>query len=173
MISGLFSIKYLLWISLVDCYLTRNTKRCWIFSTRGLCTVAQDELIFIFDDNLNNANELISDILNHIHQIYEDATRGSFVRHLGLSLSSKSSTFLTSSTTAGFLYFADSSVSYSLFPDAPYLFGILIDRLELPTAQCFPLRLLLRLGYEYQSRKINILLLFVIQVFLRLSMAII
>ncbi|CAF0781505.1 unnamed protein product [Adineta ricciae] len=134
-----------------DCYLTRNTKRCWIFSTRGLCTIAQDELIFIFDDNLTDANELISDILNHIHQIYEDATRGSFVRHLGLSLSSKSSTFLTSSTTAGFLYFADSTVSYSLFPDAPYLFGILIDRLELPTAQCFPLRLLLRLGYEYQS----------------------
>ncbi|UJR35184.1 hypothetical protein I4U23_027951 [Adineta vaga] len=134
-----------------DCYLNRNTKRCWIFFTRGLCTVAQDELIFIFDDNLTNANEIISDLLNHIYQIYNDATKGSFVRHLSLSFSSNSSTFLTSSTTAGFLYIADSTATYTLFPDAPYLFGILIDRLELPTAQCFPLRLLLRLGYEYQS----------------------
>jgi len=68
---------------------------------------------------------------------------------LGISLSSS---FVGSSTTAGFLYISDSTLSYSLFPDAPYLFGILIHQSELPTAQCFPMRLLLRLGYEYQSK---------------------
>jgi hypothetical protein len=72
----LFSNKYLFFIYIVDCYLNRNGGHCWIFSTRGLCTVAQDELIFIFDENLNNANDLISDILIHIHQIYIDATKG-------------------------------------------------------------------------------------------------
>lgn len=63
-------------IYLVDCYLNRNGGSSWIFSTRGLCTVAQDELIFIIDENLNNANEIISDLLIHIHQIYIDATKG-------------------------------------------------------------------------------------------------
>ena len=61
---------------LVDCYLNRNGNHCWIFSTRGLCSVAQDELVFIFDENINNANEIISDLLIHIHQIYIDATKG-------------------------------------------------------------------------------------------------
>jgi hypothetical protein len=68
--------KYLFFIHLVDCYLTRNGGHCWIFSTRGLCAVAQDELIFIFDANINNANDMISDLLIHIHQIYMDATKG-------------------------------------------------------------------------------------------------
>ena len=148
--------------------MNRNGGQCWIFSTRGLCTVAQDELVFIFDENINSANDIISDLLIHIHQIYLDATKGksfkeifsfmiklfqgSFIRHLGISLSSNSSSFLGSSTTAGFLYISDPTPSYNLFPDAPYLFGILIHRSELPTAQCFPLRILLRLGYEYQSK---------------------
>ncbi|CAF0717729.1 unnamed protein product [Adineta steineri] len=134
-----------------NCNLNQNGGYCWIFSTRGLCTVSQDEVIFIFDENITNASEIISGVLIHIHQIYIDATKGTFVRHLSLSLSTNSSTFLGSSTTAGFLYISDPTPSYNLFPDAPYLFGILIHRTELPTAQCFPVRLLLRLGYEYQS----------------------
>ncbi len=69
-------IKYLFFIYLVDCYLNHNGGSCWIFSTRGLCTVAQDELNFIFDENLNKAKDIISDLLIHIHQIYIDATKG-------------------------------------------------------------------------------------------------
>ncbi len=70
---------------------------------------------------------------------------------MGISLLSNSSSILGSSTTTGFLYISDPTSSCNLFPDAPYLFGILIHQSELPTAQCFPMRLLLRLGYEYQS----------------------
>ena len=69
-------IKCLRSIHLVDCYLNRNGNYCWIFSTRGLCTVAQDELVFILDENINNANNIISDLLIHIHQIYIDAIQG-------------------------------------------------------------------------------------------------
>jgi MAD (mothers against decapentaplegic) interacting protein len=65
---------------------------------------------------------------------------------------SQSSTFLGLST--GFLYVSDPTSTYDLFPDAPYLFGVLIHQVEFPTAQCFPIRLLLRLGYEYQSKEI-------------------
>jgi hypothetical protein len=72
----LFLINICFLIYLVDCYLNRNGGHCWIFSTRGLCTVAQDELVFIFDENINNANDIISDLLTHIHQIYLDATKG-------------------------------------------------------------------------------------------------
>ena len=73
---------------------------------------------------------------------------GSFVRHLGLSFTSS---VASASNAAGFLYFTDNSSTHELFPEAPILFGILVHREELPTAQCFPIRLLLRLGYEFQS----------------------
>ena len=143
----------------------------WMFSTRGLCTVAQDELVFIFrEEAMQSANEIISDLLTHIHQIYLDATKGSettstrtrrsfsrsflgsFIRHLSLSLRSGAASFLSSSKAVGFLHISDSNASNEFFPESPYLFGILIHREELPTAQCFPMRLLLRLGYEYQSK---------------------
>lgn len=62
--------------NLVDRRLNGLNERCWIFSTRGLCTVAQDELIFIFNENISNPNEIISALLIHIHQIYLDATKG-------------------------------------------------------------------------------------------------
>ena len=60
---------------------------------------------------------------------------------------------MNSSNTAGFLYVSDITSFNDFYPDAPYLFAILIDHLELPTAQCFPMRLLLRLGYEYQGNR--------------------
>lgn len=63
-------------IDLVDRSTLNVNERCWIFSTRGLCTVAQDELIFIFNENVHNSDEIISDLLIHIHQIYLDATKG-------------------------------------------------------------------------------------------------
>lgn len=68
---------------LVDRSIPNTNERYWIFSTRGLCTVAQDELIFIFNENVINPDEIISDLLVHIHQIYLDATKGKshFIRN--------------------------------------------------------------------------------------------
>ena len=158
-------------INLADDSVDHDGNAAWMFSTRGLCTVAQDELVFIFrEEEMQSANEIISDLLTHIHQIYLDATKGkqntstrmlrslsrsfpgSFIRHLSLSLRSGASSFLTSSKAVGFLHISDSNPSNEFFPESPYLFGLLIHREELPTAQCFPMRLLLRLGYEYQSK---------------------
>ena len=151
-------------LSSENCCLSPSGHRAWIFSTRGLSAVAQDELVFIFDEqDVTKPEELISDLLLHIQQIHLDATKGkdrwaseedwrlslgSFVRHLGLSFTSN---VASSTTAAGFLYFSDNSSTHELFPEAPVLFGILVHRDELPTAQCFPIRLLLRLGFEYQS----------------------
>ena len=63
-------------INLVNAYLNRNDTHCWIFSTRGLCAVAQDELVFVVDENTEHSNDIISDLVTHIHQIYIDATKG-------------------------------------------------------------------------------------------------
>ena len=158
-------------INLADDTADHIENAAWMFATRGLCTVAQDELVFIFrDEAMQSANEIISDLLTHIHQIYLDATKGndstsnqmshslsrfssgSFIRHLSLSLWSGVSTFLSSSKAVGFLHLSDSNTPNEYFPESPYLFCLLIHREELPTAQCFPMRLLLRLGYEYQSK---------------------
>lgn len=38
-------------------------------------------------------------------------------------------------------------------PSQPFLFGLLIQKLEVPWAKVFPLRLLLRLGSEYNGER--------------------
>lgn len=38
-----------------------------------------------------------------------------------------------------------------LIPSSPFLFGILIQKLEVPWAKVFPIRLMLRLGAEYNG----------------------
>lgn len=60
-----------------NCCLSPSGHRAWIFSTRGLSAVAQDELVFIFDEqDVTKPEELIADLLVHIQQIYLDATKG-------------------------------------------------------------------------------------------------
>lgn len=141
-------------VSSVDRRLNCRENSTWIFTTRGLAGVSQDELIYLFaDEQIDDEQTFISDLLIHIHQIYLDATKGSFVRHLCLSFASvNSSKFLSNENAAGFLYVSDSNVTNEFFPEAPFLFGLVVQRDELPTAQCFPIRLLLRLGFEYQSK---------------------
>lgn len=51
-------------------------------------------------------------------------------------------------------------------PPPPFLIAILIHKWEIPWAKIFPLRLVLRLGYEYKSNANIISLLDVINLFL-------
>lgn len=44
-------------------------------------------------------------------------------------------------------------------PDPPYLFAVLIHRLEIPWARLFPVRLKLRLGAEFKCKSQNVFLL--------------
>lgn len=63
------------------------------------------------------------------------------------------STFLGSKDHAGMLFFSPTCQPLDglTLPPQPFLFGLLIQKLEVPWAKVFPLRLLLRLGTEYNG----------------------
>lgn len=63
------------------------------------------------------------------------------------------STFLGSKDHAGMLFFSPTCQPLEglTLPSQPFLFGLLIQKLEVPWAKVFPLRLLLRLGAEYSG----------------------
>lgn len=66
------------------------------------------------------------------------------------------SSFLGSKDHAGMLFFSHSfqPVDGLSLPPRPFLFGLLVLKLEVPWAKVFPLRLLLRLGAEYSGMSI-------------------
>lgn len=63
------------------------------------------------------------------------------------------STFLGSKDHAGMLFFSPTCQPLDglTLPSQPFLLGLLIQKLEVPWAKVFPLRLLLRLGAEYSG----------------------
>lgn len=63
------------------------------------------------------------------------------------------SSFLGSKDHAGMLFFAPTCQPLDdlTLPPQPFLFGLLVQKLEVPWAKVFPLRLLLRLGAEYNG----------------------
>lgn len=64
------------------------------------------------------------------------------------------SSFLSSKDHAGMLFFSPSCQPLDglSLPPQPFLFGLLIQKLEVPWAKVFPLRLLLRLGVEHGGK---------------------
>lgn len=65
------------------------------------------------------------------------------------------STFLGSKDHAGMLFLSPTfqPLEGLTLPSQPFLFGLLIQKLEVPWAKVFPLRLLLRLGSEYNGER--------------------
>lgn len=65
------------------------------------------------------------------------------------------STFLGSKDHAGMLFLSATfqPLEGLTLPSQPFLFGLLIQKLEVPWAKVFPLRLLLRLGSEYNGER--------------------
>lgn len=65
------------------------------------------------------------------------------------------STFLGSKDHAGVLFLSPTfqPLEGLTLPSQPFLFGLLIQKLEVPWAKVFPLRLLLRLGSEYNGER--------------------
>ncbi|KAA0704281.1 FYVE domain-containing protein 16 Endofin Endosomal-associated [Triplophysa tibetana] len=124
-------------------------KRCWCMSSNGLQGVGQKELVFIIEC-LPEENSLPRDVFNLYVSIYQDAQNGKFVEHL--SNMTFTDSFLGSKDHAGVLFFSHTfqpSDGLDLPPEVSYLFGLLIQKLEVPWAKVFPLRLLLTLGAQY------------------------
>lgn len=68
------------------------------------------------------------------------------------------SSFLGSKDHAGMLFFSPTCQPLDglTLPPQPFLFGVLIQKLEVPWAKVFPLRLLLRLGAEYSGAWLSV-----------------
>ncbi|CAG5126385.1 unnamed protein product, partial [Candidula unifasciata] len=129
-------------------------KVCWCFVTRGMNTAGQSELIVLLElteeeltsDSLSPAR----DVFVHFQIIYEEALKGSTIQDLGHSIFHQN--FLGNRDHGGFLFLRPTfqCLNKLPLPEPPYLFGILLQKWEVPWAKVFPIRLMLRLGAEYR-----------------------
>ncbi|XP_066508197.1 zinc finger FYVE domain-containing protein 9-like isoform X2 [Hoplias malabaricus] len=124
-------------------------RKCWYVATKGMHAVGQAELVVLLQC-LPDEKSVPKDIFTHFVQLYQEALTGNVLSHLGHSFFTQS--FLGSKEHGGFLYISPTfqSLQDLPLPNAPYLFGVLLQKWETPWAKVFPLRLLLRLGAEYR-----------------------
>ncbi|XP_051876545.1 zinc finger FYVE domain-containing protein 16-like isoform X2 [Pristis pectinata] len=122
--------------------------KCWCFVSNGLHGVGQAEVVILLSCS-SEENVIPKDILNFYITLYRDASKGKTIGNLGIFSFTES--FLGSKDHGGFLFVMPTfqTLANLLIPSSPFLFGILIQKLEVPWAKVFPIRLMLRLGAEY------------------------
>lgn len=127
---------------------TYGGRQCWCFGSTGLQALGQKELVFLLEC-LPEEKTLPQDLFTLYLNIYQDAQNGKFLEDLDNI--TFTSSFLGSKEHAGMLFFSLSCQPLDglSLPPQPFLFGLLIQKLEVPWAKVFPLRLLLRLGSQY------------------------
>ncbi|XP_017781380.1 PREDICTED: zinc finger FYVE domain-containing protein 9 isoform X2 [Nicrophorus vespilloides] len=125
-------------------------KQAWCFSTEGLISVGQDEIVILLE-YMEGERSVPKDVFYHLNNIYNDAVKGTTVGELGLSIH-PTTNFLDSKNHAGFIFIRPTfqCLQNVIIPKESYLIGILVHRWETPWAKNFPLRLVLRLGAEYR-----------------------
>ncbi|XP_041359880.1 zinc finger FYVE domain-containing protein 16-like isoform X2 [Gigantopelta aegis] len=130
----------------LDCCVNRE---CWCFTTKGMCTAGQDEIVIILEVEPDE-DMPPRDIFCHFSTVYEEASKGNTVSDMGHSIFNQ--TFLDSRDHGGFLYLRPTfqCLQKIILPQPPYVFGILLQKWETPWAKVFPVRLLLRLGAEHR-----------------------
>ncbi|KAK2818567.1 hypothetical protein Q5P01_024128 [Channa striata] len=131
-------------VKLVTC----SGRQSWCFGSNGLQALGQRELVFLLEC-LPEEKTLPRDLFSLYLTVYQDAQKGKFLEELDNV--TFTSSFLGSKDHAGMLFFSPTCQPLDglTLPPQPFLFGILIQKLEVPWAKVFPLRLLLRLGAEY------------------------
>ncbi|KAK3612360.1 hypothetical protein CHS0354_011081, partial [Potamilus streckersoni] len=130
----------------LDCCVNRV---CWCFSSRGLCSVGQEEIVIVLE-MLQEEKCPPRDIFYHFNYIFEEASKGNTVTDTSHTLFNQS--FLDSRDHGGFLYIRSTfqCLQKLMLPPPPFIFGILLQKWETPWAKVFPIRLILRLGAEYR-----------------------
>nr|CAD7592012.1 unnamed protein product [Timema genevievae] len=131
----------------LDCCVNRT---CWCFTTVGLSSVGQDEVMVLLEC-LPNESVIPRDVFIHLNTLYQEATRGNTIGELGYTVF-QGTPFLGSTDHGGFIYIRPSfqCLHKLVLPSAPYLIAILIHKWETPWARVFPIRLMLRLGAEFR-----------------------
>ncbi|XP_059491177.1 zinc finger FYVE domain-containing protein 9 [Neocloeon triangulifer] len=114
----------------------------WCLTTRGLRCEGQDEMVFIVEARPDD--RLPRDIFAHILRVHSEASRGNTVTEMGHST--------LSGQLGGFLYIRPTTqcLQRLVLPPPPFLVALLLQKWEVPWARLFPLRLVLRLGYEFR-----------------------
>ncbi|XP_060491431.2 zinc finger FYVE domain-containing protein 16 isoform X1 [Panthera onca] len=126
-----------------------SSDKYWYFSTNGLHGLGQAEIIILLLC-LPNEDAIPTDIFKLFITIYKDAVKGKYIENLDNITFTES--FLSSKDHGGFLFITPTfqKLDDLLLPSNPFLCGILIQKLEIPWAKVFPMRLMLRLGAEYK-----------------------
>ncbi|XP_058584494.1 zinc finger FYVE domain-containing protein 16 isoform X2 [Neofelis nebulosa] len=127
-----------------------SSDKYWYFSTNGLHGLGQAEIIILLLC-LPNEDAIPTDIFKLFITIYKDALKGKYIENLDNITFTES--FLSSKDHGGFLFITPTfqKLDDLLLPSNPFLCGILIQKLEIPWAKVFPMRLMLRLGAEYKG----------------------
>uniref|UniRef100_A0A8C6H2B6 Zinc finger FYVE domain-containing protein n=1 Tax=Mus spicilegus TaxID=10103 RepID=A0A8C6H2B6_MUSSI len=127
-----------------------SSDKYWYFSTNGLHGLGQAEIIVLLQC-LPNEDTVPKDIFRLFITIYKDALKGKYIENLDNLTFTES--FLNSKDHGGFLFITPTfqDLDGLPVPRSPFLCGILIQKLEIPWAKVFPMRLMLRLGAEYKA----------------------
>ncbi|KAM7286540.1 zinc finger FYVE domain-containing protein 16 [Ixodes scapularis] len=126
-------------------------RECWCLSSRGLAAVGQDEVVLLLE-RLPGEVRLPRDALRLFSTLHGTASRGG--APLGpLGQLPFPEGILGSGDHGGFLLVSPGPqcVKGLPLPRPPWLCALLLQRWELPWARLLPLRLLLRLGSEFQT----------------------
>ncbi|XP_045422058.1 zinc finger FYVE domain-containing protein 16 [Lemur catta] len=127
-----------------------SSDKYWYFSTNGLHGLGQAEIVILLL-RLPNEDTIPKDIFRLFITIYKDALKGKYLGNLDNITFTES--FLNSKDHGGFLFITPTfqKLDDLPLPNNPFLCGILIQKLEMPWAKVFPMRLMLRLGAEYKA----------------------
>ncbi|XP_077646227.1 zinc finger FYVE domain-containing protein 16 [Lonchura striata] len=128
--------------------ITYSSEKCWWFSTNGLHGLGQAEIVILLQ-RLPDEDVFPSEIFKLFLDIYKGAMKGRFIKNMENITFTEN--FLSNKDHGGFLFVSPTfqKLDDQILPDNPFLFGILIHKLEIPWAKVFPIRLMLRLGAEY------------------------
>nr|XP_020031903.1 zinc finger FYVE domain-containing protein 16 [Castor canadensis] len=127
-----------------------SSDKYWYFSTNGLHGLGQAEIIILLLC-LPNEDTVPKDIFKLFITMYKNALKGKYIENLDNITFTES--FLNSKDHGGFLFITPTfqKLDDLPLPSSPFLCGILIQKLEIPWAKVFPMRLMLRLGAEYKA----------------------
>ncbi|NWH69861.1 ZFY16 protein, partial [Piaya cayana] len=130
--------------------ITYSSEKCWYFSTNGLHGLGQAEIVILLQC-LPDEDTFPSEIFRLFIDIYKDAMKGKLIRNMENITFTEN--FLGNKEHGGFLFVSPTSqkLDEQIQPNHPFLYGILIHKLEIPWAKVFPIRLMLRLGAEYEA----------------------
>lgn len=103
-------------------------KVCWCFTSDGLSSVGQDEIVIILEVEPEETN-VPKDIFVHLNTLFMEAAKGNTVTEMGHTLT-QGSPFLGSREHGGFLYVRPTfqCLHRLILPPAPYLVGVLIHK---------------------------------------------